>query len=265
MTESRSAHTKRVAEWWDDRAADYHAKHRSPDVIRHLVDRPISAFHPDVWSLLSKHVPDVRGRKVLVPASGDNLAVYALHLLGAQVTSIDLSQRQLEGAAEIATRNGWSIAFICDDIMRLAEIESATYDLVYTSNGVHVWVSDVVAMYSSIYRVLRPAGRYLMYDIHPFTRPFRYIDGEQPRIIKPYAEVAPHCHWRIQDLLNAMIQAGFRLIDLGELNPEDGNYWDASLDQPVSETETLRLNDWKSNPMAALPQFLTVCLEKPSA
>jgi glutamyl-tRNA reductase len=42
------------------------------------------------------------GLHVLVPSSGDNGAVFAFHMLGASVTSADISERQLENAKKLA-------------------------------------------------------------------------------------------------------------------------------------------------------------------
>lgn len=66
----------------------------------------------------------------------------------------------------------WDIEFICDDTMKLTKISPNAYDFVYTSNGVHIWINDLESMYNNIYRVLKPTGTYIMFDIHPFMRPF---------------------------------------------------------------------------------------------
>jgi len=56
--------------------------------------------------------------------------------------------------------------------MTLEGIADSEYDLVYTSNGVHVWINDLKVMYQSFYRVLREAGYYIYFETHPFIRPF---------------------------------------------------------------------------------------------
>jgi hypothetical protein len=60
-------------------------------------------------------VGDLEGKRVCVPASGDNTAVFAFHLLGARVTSTDISAEQLKNAQTIALEHGWGIEFICED------------------------------------------------------------------------------------------------------------------------------------------------------
>lgn len=79
-----------------------------------------------------------KGLRVLVPSSGDNGAVFAFHMLGASVTSADISGRQLENAKKLADGEGWNIEFVRADSMTLDGIPDGKFDLVYTSNGVHV-------------------------------------------------------------------------------------------------------------------------------
>ena len=66
----------------------------------------------------------------------------------------DLSEKQIENAKRIADKNGWAIEFLCQDSRKLDKIGSDTYDLVYTSNGVHVWIDDLPGMYANFHRVL---------------------------------------------------------------------------------------------------------------
>ncbi len=67
--------------------------------------------------------------------------------------------RQIENASRIAGEYGWDIEYIRDNTMTLAKIESGGYDFVYTSNGVHVCIRDLVAMYKDIYRELSKTDR----------------------------------------------------------------------------------------------------------
>nr|WP_245585934.1 class I SAM-dependent methyltransferase [Paenibacillus pinihumi] len=96
--------------------------------------------------------------------------------------------------------------------MQLGQIQSDAYDLVYTSNGVHVWINDLNAMYQNISRVLKTGGRYIMFDIHPFMRPLS-SNTEQLIAVKPYDATGPFGEpptykWRIQDLTNALALSG---------------------------------------------------------
>ena len=40
---------------------------------------------------------------------------------------------------------------------------------------------------------------------------------KESKIVKPYAETLPHCHWRVQDLINSMTGAGLSVREMEEL------------------------------------------------
>lgn len=120
------------------------------------------------------------------------------------MTSADISERQLENASKIAQKLELHIRFICDDTMLLSRIKSDCYDLVYTSNGTHTWITDLNAMYTNINRVLKESGISVMYDIHPFNRPFAGDAWKEPKIMKSYFDSKEYRHWRVEELINAI-------------------------------------------------------------
>lgn len=235
---------------------------RTDDRIKELINSPERAFHPTVYQLINKYIPDLKGKKILLPSSGDNHASFAFAILGAQVTSADISKRQLENAQLIANKNNLEITFICEDTMRLTSIENDQYDLVYTSNGTHVWICELNLMYENIHRVLKPNGFSIIYDVHPFNRPFTGDIGN-PIIKKPYNDVSPHYHWRVKDLLNAMILSGLSIKEAEEMQAVDCSFW-YTYNEMITKNveETSRVNDWKSNPMAALPAWISIVARK---
>ena len=228
-----------------------------------MVNDPASAFHPSVYSLINKYIPDIKSKKVLLPSSGDNHAAFAFALLGAEVTSADISERQLENAAEIAERLNLKINFVCDNTMELSNIKSDTYDLVYTSNGTHSWIPDLNIMYHNINRVLKPSGYSIMYDVHPFTRPFTGEPWKEPKICKAYKDTMPSCHWRVQDLINANILAHLSIKEMEELEAVNASFWytyDELIKQDNNKIKSI--NDWQYNPMAALPVWIAIVSQK---
>lgn len=256
--------TDRVKAWWNETSdSEWYRSLRSDEAIGRLKERPESAFHPAVYGLIRKYLPDLRGRRVLLPSSGDNHAAFALAGMGAQVTSADISERQLENAAIVAERLGLEIEFVCDDTMKLSQIPDQAYDLVYTSNGTLSWIDDLDGMNRAICRVLKPGGYAVLYDMHPFNRPFSGEAWEVPRIVKSYQDVFPDLHWRLQDLINSQIKAGLRLCEVAELPAVDASFWFPYAElQEKSQEELEGINDWKRNPMAALPAWVTLISKK---
>ncbi len=255
---------KQVKDSWNETAdSDWYQSLRSDEKIEELFNEPSHAFHPSVHQLINKYMPDIRGKKVLLPSSGDNYAAFAFSLLGADVTSADISEKQLEHAQKIANKLKLSISFVCDDTTQLSKIEDNRFDLVYTSNGTHTWIADIATMYKNIYRVLKPMGLSIMFDIHPFNRPFTGEPWKEPKIIKPYKETMPHCHWRVQDLVNAMICAQLSIKKMEELQAVNASFW-FSYGELIKQKkeEIAKINEWEHNPMAALPAWISIVAQK---
>ncbi len=257
-------HTEIIADDWNKYSDSYYGRIYSGNVIEQLVANLMWAFPLEVREMLTSAFPDLQGKRVLVPSSGDNGAVFAFHLLGANVTSADIAERQIRNAKTIADQQGWAIEFVQDDSMRLERIQSGEYDLVYTSNGVHVWIDDLAAMYRNFHRVLKPGGRYIMFETHPFIRPFDGEAADKGQFVVhklydstgPFGEV-PNYAWRIMDMANAMMDSGFVIRHMEEFHSQLGSFdcwWYQTPAQ--AEADGYRKFDWKQNPWAALPQWI---------
>jgi len=118
-------------------------------------------------------------------------------------------------------------------------------------------------MYKNIYRVLKPDGFSIMFDIHPFNRPFTGEPWKEPKIIKPYEQIMPHCHWRVQDLVNAMIRARLSIKKMEELQAVNASFW-FSYEELIKQNKEkfARINNWEYNPMAALPAWISIVAQK---
>ncbi|NQX59853.1 class I SAM-dependent methyltransferase [Paenibacillus qinlingensis] len=251
---------------WNEWSETWYQRYRGDDAISKIIKAPASAFHHKTFSMIQHALQNLQDKRICVPSSGDNHAVFAFHLLGAQVTSCDISEKQMENSSYIARKHGWNIEFICDDTMSLSKINSNEYDFVYTSNGVHVWINDLKAMYTNIHRILKPSGSYIMFDIHPFLRPFGIKAAKDIKAVKPYDSTGPFgdvptFKWRMQDILNAMMSSGLCINHMEEMYAEDGSFWvdDSKEDvDAMTQQELDELSNWKSNTLAALPQWLSI-------
>jgi len=218
--------------------------------------------------MIKEYYPDLKGKKVCVPSCGDSLAVFSFCALGAKVTAADISYKQIENGRKIAEKRNLDVEYHVCDSMKLDELSENDYDLVYTSNGVHVWINDLNEMYSNINRILKKGGKYMFFDTHPFGRPFDSdeIDKGIFQVIKPYEAVGPigeipNFHWRVQDYINALVKSGFIINRMEEFHS-------ATEDIPAC-SYLLQENDinhdnfnWQKNPYAAVPQCLGLCSEK---
>ncbi len=253
---------------WEEYSEKYQAVNLSDSILERLKARPESAFVPAVWAMIQRYVPDMEDKRVCVPSSGDNNAVLALALMGARVTSCDISRNQLAAAKAAAEKLGLGgrIAFRQEDTMKLSGVEDGVYDFVYTSNGVHVWLNDLNSMYRNVSRILKPGGVYVMYELHPFQRPF----GKDMQVVKPYDSTGPfedettvNFAWRIQDIVNPILDAGIGLLHMEEIMPEPDYERPFFVDNDEmvngrrpSREEVDEMYDWHKNPVAALPEMI---------
>jgi predicted TPR repeat methyltransferase len=95
-------------------------------------------------------------------ATGESTAELAN--LGALVTGVDISEEALDVA-----RERWpDIAWVQADVHELpSELTRARFDLVYTAQGVLVWLHDLRRWATGIARALKSGGDFLLYEEHP--------------------------------------------------------------------------------------------------
>lgn len=255
---------------WNKGAAKYSTLMHSDRFLKRIIEEPTAAFHQTTWGLIKKYVPDLTGLNICVPSSGDNHAVFAFAMLGAKVTSCDIAQNQLRNAKAVSDQYEWGqrIEYKCADTMILEGIPDNTYDFVYTSNGVHVWINDLVGMYKNIHRIMKKNGVYIIYDIHPMLRPF----DDDLKIIKPYDMTGPFEQneevtfaWRIMDIMNAMLNSGLTITHVEEMPDEKDYEWPfwlslQNLEDGITATkeEVDFRYDWRNNPNMALPSWISV-------
>lgn len=207
------------------------------------------------------HLRGVAGRRVCVLGSGDNQAVFALAGLGAAVTSVDISQRQLDVAARRAGELGLDVSFLRADVTDLSALDDAAFDVAYTGGHVAVWVSDLEAYYGEAARILRPDGLLMISEYHPFRRVWQ-DSADRLAVAYPYFERGPFAydvtsdvlhpeagpfksyefHWTVSDFFSAVLKAGCRVLDVHEFGEQ--------------------VADWEGAPLKGLPENLLIVARK---
>ena len=258
------------AKFWDALAPHWESLRDQDQLWRRCAAQPDLAFDGGTYELINATLGDLHGKCACVIASGDNYAAFALAGMGAKVTSVDISERQLEIANRRAKILGLEIHFVQTDAADLTPIGNAQCDLVCSSNGLYVWIADPGQVFAEVYRVLKPGGYYIFYDIHPFLRPWK--DQRMPlEMEKPYPDTGPfesmeagqtiyEFHWRLCDLINPLLDSGLQLRRMVESPPKDSRFWQ---DASYLPGDDLSLLDWRSNPRAGLPVWLALAAQKP--
>jgi len=141
------------------------------------------------------------------------------------------------GARRRAAALGLEVAFVRADVVDLAPLDDATFDVVYTGGHVAVWVSDLRRYYREAARLLRSHGRLIVSEYHPFRRVWKR-SGTGLEIGYGYFDRGPHrfevgadvlypatgeleqfeFHWTVADYISALLSSGCQLIHVEEFD-----------------------------------------------
>ena len=188
------------------------------------------------------------GARVLALAAGGGWDAVVFTKLGAAVTLLDISSRQLRTVRELAKRERVRIRFVQGDMRDLSRFDDASFDLVWHCHSL-VFVREAVRVIRGVAQVLAPGGTYLLSTMHPTTLRLygTYRDGGwHPRT--SYFDDAPVPHYTLEDatwdfgaekvyaptiefghrfetIVNAMSRSGLVVDGLWEFspNPPDPN------------------------------------------
>jgi SAM-dependent methyltransferase len=236
---------------WDAAAPAWARRAETRGIWRKCHRDPSLALHEAEL----KWVRDVAGKRAAVLGSGDNQVVFALSGLGAKVTSIDISAAQLEVAHDRAAVLGLRVDFVRADVVDLSAFADATFDLIFTGGHVAVWVSNLNLYYAEAARLLKPGGRLIISEYHPFRRVwarsanrlklgFSYFDRgphrfeADPDVLYPTPGELEQFefHWTVADYVSAILASGCQLIHAEEFG--------------------VACEAWEGAPMSGLPQSL---------
>ncbi len=110
---------------------------------------------------------DVRGKSILHLQCHFGQDSISLSRLGAAVTGVDLSNKAIDSAIDIARQTNSSAKFICSDVYDLPAHLDEQYDIVFTSYGVIGWLPDLDRWAKIIRRYLKPGGKLVFVEFHP--------------------------------------------------------------------------------------------------
>ncbi|MGB5362145.1 MAG: class I SAM-dependent methyltransferase [Aureibaculum sp.] len=91
----------------------------------------------------------------------------SLGRLGAHVTGVDLSDKAIESAIELADKTKIEAKFICSDIYELPKYLDKKFDIVFTSYGTIGWLPDLDKWAKIISKYLKPGGKFIFVEFHP--------------------------------------------------------------------------------------------------
>lgn len=110
---------------------------------------------------------DVKGKKVLHLQCHFGQDTISMGRMGAEVTGVDLSDRSIDTAKQLASTTKINAHFICCDIYDLPNHLDEQFDLVYTSYGTIGWLPDIDKWATIVSKYLKPGGKFVFVEFHP--------------------------------------------------------------------------------------------------
>ena len=124
-----------------------------------------SSLNPIELELLG----DLKGKSVLHLQCHFGQDSISLSRLGAEVVGVDLSDKAIQTARDLAIQTNSSAKFVCCDIYDLPQHLDQEFDIVFTSYGTIGWLPDLNKWASVISRFLKANGQFLFVEFHPLV------------------------------------------------------------------------------------------------
>jgi ubiquinone/menaquinone biosynthesis C-methylase UbiE len=156
-------------------------------------------------------VGDIAGLAVLDAACGTGRYAIPLAEAGARVSGLDSSEEMLAHARRKAADCGISLDLRTGDLHALP-FEDESFDLVLSALAL-CHVPDLRSVMAEFARVLRPGGRVVISDFHPFC----LLIGWRTAFDRPEARCWIENHLNLTEAyVRAALASGFELTDLRE-------------------------------------------------
>jgi len=115
-----------------------------------------------------EEVGDVHGKSLLHMQCHFGLDTMSWERLGATVVGVDFSGEAIALAREIANKARLSANFIESNVYDLRDHLTQKFDVVFTSEGVIMWLNDLEKWAEIINHFLKPGGIFYIREYHPF-------------------------------------------------------------------------------------------------
>jgi SAM-dependent methyltransferase len=176
MTLRRALHEQNRLSW--NEATKAHNSHKR-DQAKFLREGG-TTLHAQEIELLG----DLRGKRLLHLQCNSGQDTLSLAARGAEVTGVDISDEAISFAKQLSADSGIPGTFVRADVYDyLAEAPAESFDVAFCSYGAVYWLSDIALWGKGVARLLRPGGRFVALDGHPFMM----VLGEQLELKYQYS------------------------------------------------------------------------------
>lgn len=233
---------------WDQAVAESenpYTKVVSPEQVAAAKAGQWTLYLSDCKAVPKAWFPPLAGLKVLCLASGGGQQAPIFAALGAEVTLLDASAKQLAQDQFVAERDGLPISIVEGDMADLSAFASNSFDLIFNPPST-LFVPDLKPIWQACNRVLRAGGILMTGFMNPdeFIFDMDALDNEGALVVKyslPYIEYETltqaqlekhkrdkrmfHFSHTMEAQLGGLLNAGFLITGFYEDHrpEEDGN------------------------------------------
>lgn len=126
---------------------------------------------------------DINGKSVLHLQCHFGQDTLSLARMGAKVTGVDLSDKAIQKANELAGQMQIDAEFICADVYSFPSLQQHQYDMVFTTYGTIGWLPDIKRWAGVVANALKPGGTFVFAEFHPCVWMF---DNDFTHVQYPY-------------------------------------------------------------------------------
>jgi SAM-dependent methyltransferase len=197
---------------WNE-ATKAHNSHKG-DQAKFLREGGTTLF-PEEIELLG----DIQGLSLLHLQCNAGQDTLSLAKLGAVVTGVDISDEAIAFAQKLAQDTGIPATFYRDDIYDwFVSHRDPQFDVVFSSYGAILWLSNLQEWAKGIATVLKPGGRFVLIDFHPVALMFNF----NFKLEAPYFNTKEPLTW--EDGVSDYVAESGDGLALGEYQPGIENF-----------------------------------------
>ncbi len=191
---------------------------------------------------------DVSGKTILHLQCHFGQDTISLNRLGAEVTGVDLSDKAIESAKQLAADTNSTANFICCDIYDLPNHLTGQFDMVYTTYGTIGWLPDLEKWASIVSTYLKPGGRFVFVEFHPVVWMFddnfekigysyfnsgAIIESESGTYADKTADIMlENVSWNhsLSEVMNSLMSKGLEITSFNELDYSPYNCFNKAIE-----------------------------------
>lgn len=204
---------------------------------------------------------NIKGKSILHIQCHFGQDTISLGRLGADVTGVDLSDKAIDRAKQIAKDTNSNAKFICCDVYDLPNHLNEKFDVVFTSYGTIGWLPDLDKWAKIISRFLKPNGQFVFVEFHPVVWMFddnfdkisyRYfnsgaiIETENGTYADKKADITQsYVMWNhgLGEVINSLISNGLEINALDEFDYSPYNCFQNTLEFEPNKFRIEHLNN----------------------